>query len=159
MINLTKKLPIIAEACSKPSGEERLVPRSHSRMPTATKVITPETRWRMDAIAVTGNRMVCRSRLTGLCFFTFLIMNNAHMLFLLFPGTTGTEVNFLLPGDVGISFLRSACGSDSVLSITARHAKHCFQMRKRHVTTLGGSGLQGVPRPGGSIGCSQNHYN
>ena len=60
-------------------------------------------------------------------------------------GTTGTEVNFLLPGDVGISFLRSACGSDSVLSITARHAKHCFQMRKRHVTTLGGSGLQGVP--------------
>ncbi|EFO2100364.1 hypothetical protein DP033_17760 [Escherichia coli] len=60
-------------------------------------------------------------------------------------GTTGTEDNFLLPGDVGISFLRSACGSDSVLSITARHAKHCFQMRKRHVTTLGGSGLQGVP--------------
>ncbi|EFO0860669.1 hypothetical protein DYL63_01810 [Escherichia coli] len=60
-------------------------------------------------------------------------------------GTTGTEVNFLLPGDVGISFLRSACGSDSVLSITARHAKHCFQMRKRQVTTLGGSGLQGVP--------------
>ncbi|ARU83214.1 hypothetical protein A8A57_21745 [Lelliottia amnigena] len=30
-------------------------------------------------------------------------------------------------------------------SITARHAKHCFQMLKRHVTTLGGSGLQGVP--------------
>ncbi|AFG39568.1 hypothetical protein P12B_c0691 [Escherichia coli P12b] len=58
-------------------------------MPTATKVITPETRWRMDAIAVMGNRMVCRSRLTGLCFFTFLIMNNAHMLFLLFPGDYG----------------------------------------------------------------------
>ncbi len=82
---------IIAEACSKPSGEERLVPRSHSRMPTATKVITPETRWRMDAIAVMGNRMVCRSRLTGLCFFTFLIMNNAHMLFLLFPGDYGHQ--------------------------------------------------------------------
>jgi hypothetical protein len=26
----------------------------------------------MDAIAVTGNRIVCRSRLTGLCFFTVL---------------------------------------------------------------------------------------
>ena len=61
-------------------------------------------------------------------------------------GTTGTEVNFLLPGDVGISFVRSACGSDSVLSITARHAKHCFQMLKRHVTTLVGSGLQGIPQ-------------
>jgi hypothetical protein len=42
----------------KPSGEERLVPSNHSRIPTATKVITPETRWRMDAIAVIGNRIV-----------------------------------------------------------------------------------------------------
>ncbi len=29
-------------------------------------------------------------------------MNNAHMLFFYSLGTTGTEVNFLLPGDVGI---------------------------------------------------------
>ncbi|HAK00895.1 MAG TPA: hypothetical protein DCP04_01770, partial [Klebsiella pneumoniae] len=53
--------------------------------------------------------------------------------------------SFLLPGVVGITCPRSAFGSDNVRSITARHAKHCFQMRKRHVTTLGGSGLQGVP--------------
>ena len=146
MINLTKKLPIIAEACSKPSGEERLVPRSHSRMPTATKVITPETRWRMDAIAVTGNRMVCRSRLTGLCFFTFLIMNNAHMLFLLFPGTTGTEVNFLLPGDVGISFLRSACGSDSVLFYNCASCKTLLPDAKTTRYNAGWLGIAGVFR-------------
>ena len=47
--------------------------------------------------------------------------------------------------DDGISFLRSACGSDSVLTITTRHIKHCFQLLKRHVTTLVGSGLQGIP--------------
>ena len=61
-------------------------------------VITPETRWRMDAIAVIGNRIVCRSRLTGLCFFTFLTMNNAHMLFLLFPSSgllAGQTASFL----------------------------------------------------------------
>ena len=60
--------------------------------------LTPETRWRMDAIAVIGNRIVCRSRLTGLCFFTFLTMNNAHMLFLLFPSSgllAGQTASFL----------------------------------------------------------------
>ena len=126
-------------------GRKGMVPNNHNRIPTATKVITPDTRWRMDAIAVIGNRIVCRSRLTGLCFSHFLSWITPTCCSYYSLGTTGTEVNFLLPGDVGISFLRSACGSDSVLSITARHAKHCFQMRKRHVTTLGGSGLQGVP--------------
>ncbi|RAU51215.1 hypothetical protein DBY68_006295 [Pseudocitrobacter sp. RIT415] len=36
-------------------------------------------------------------------------------------------------------------GQTASLSITSRHIKLCFQMLKRHVTTLGGSGLQGVP--------------
>ncbi|PJR59956.1 hypothetical protein CWM52_19840 [Raoultella sp. T31] len=44
-----------------------------------------------------------------------------------------------------VSFLRSACGSDSVLSITSGHDKTPFQELKRDQTTLGGSGLQGVP--------------
>ncbi|APZ05779.1 hypothetical protein CYD30_17375 [Kosakonia cowanii] len=44
-----------------------------------------------------------------------------------------------------VSFLRSACGSDSVLSITARHAKNVLPYAKRQVTTLGGSGWQGIP--------------
>jgi hypothetical protein len=39
----------------KPSGEERDNPSNQRRIPTATKVITPETRCKMDAIAVTGN--------------------------------------------------------------------------------------------------------
>ncbi|EMI37594.1 hypothetical protein MTE2_4199 [Klebsiella pneumoniae VA360] len=98
MMNFTKKLSMMEAAVRKPSGEERLVPSSQSRIPTATKVMTPETRWRMDAIAVIGNRIVCRSRLTGLCFFTFLTMNNAHMLFLLFPSSgllAGQTASFL----------------------------------------------------------------
>jgi hypothetical protein len=67
-----------------------------------------------------------RSRLTGLCFFTFLTMNNAHMLFLLFPSS-------------GL-----LAGQTASFSITEVMLKR-FQMLKRHKTTLGGSGLQGVP--------------
>ena len=39
---------------------------NQSRIPIATKVITPDTRCRMEAIAVIGKWMVCKSKLTGL---------------------------------------------------------------------------------------------
>lgn len=71
-INLAKKPVINSEAYWNPSGEEREIPSNHSKIPTAIKVITPETRCKIDAIAVTGNSIVCKSRLTGLCFFTIL---------------------------------------------------------------------------------------
>jgi len=54
-------------------------------------------------------------------------MNNAHMLFLLFP-SSGPQA-----------------GQAAFFSITSRHVKICSQMLKRHVATLGGSGLQGIP--------------
>jgi hypothetical protein len=54
-MNLTTKLFMMAAACMKPSWEESDRPSSQRRIPTATKVITPETRCKMDAIAVTGN--------------------------------------------------------------------------------------------------------
>lgn len=74
-------------------------------------------------------------------FFTFLTMNNAHMLFLLFPSS-------------GL-----LAGQTASLSITKSHVKTPFRELKRDKITLGGSGLQGVPETGGSIGRSQNHYN
>ncbi len=71
MMNFTKKLSMMEAAVENLLGRKGWC-RSQSRIPTATKVMTPETRWRMDAIAVIGNRIVCRSRLTGLCFSHFL---------------------------------------------------------------------------------------
>ncbi len=44
---------------------------NQSKIPIATNVITPDTRCRMDAIAVIGKWMVCKSKLTGLVFLSF----------------------------------------------------------------------------------------
>ncbi|SBS27261.1 hypothetical protein EDB39_10893 [Vibrio crassostreae] len=44
---------------------------NQSKIPIATKVITPDTRCRMEAIAVIGKWMVCKSKLTGLVFLSF----------------------------------------------------------------------------------------
>lgn len=158
-MNLTKKLFMMAAACRKPSWEESDMPSSQSRIPTATKVITPETRCKMDAIAVTGNRIVCRSRLTGLCFFTFL------------------PTQLLL-----FSFLRPGRGSDSVKSqnpYTSRAQTTTSLVLKRRVViylmnvksqsinsalkderhNAGCSYFRVIRRPGGSIGGSHSDYN
>ncbi|KQA19066.1 hypothetical protein XV92_13785 [Vibrio metoecus] len=58
-------------ASMNPTGEERERDSNQSKIPTATNVITPDTRWRMDAIAEIGKWMVCKSKLTGLDFLSF----------------------------------------------------------------------------------------
>lgn len=44
---------------------------NQSRIPIATNVITPDTRCKIDAIAVIGKLTVCKSKLTGLDFLSF----------------------------------------------------------------------------------------
>lgn len=47
---------------------------------------------------------------------------------------------------LGFPFSGLLAGQTASLSITTSHIKHCFQMLKRHAKTLGGSGLQGIPK-------------
>ncbi len=93
MINLTKKLPIIAEAARNLQGKRGWYPEATAGCPRNkgdhTGNAMENGRYRRD-----GNRMVCRSRLTGLCFFTFLIIITPTCCSYYSLGTTGTEVNF-----------------------------------------------------------------
>jgi hypothetical protein len=70
-MNFTKKLSTISAASINPIGEDRDMDSNHRRIPTATNVITPDTRCRMDDIAVIGKFIVCKSKLTGLDFLSF----------------------------------------------------------------------------------------
>ena len=137
MMNLAKKLSMMDAACWKPSGEERERPSNQSSIPRATKVITPETRWRMDDIAVTGNRIVERSKLTGLCFFTVL----------------PTQLFFiLLPPDL------SRIRAQRVFRLQPPPKKQhpvLNEAKKRWVAP----GVRVFRRPGGSIGGSHSDYN
>ncbi|AGM43860.1 hypothetical protein AHML_10390 [Aeromonas hydrophila ML09-119] len=63
---------------SNPSGEASEVPSIHSKIESATKVMTPETRCKMEAMAVTGKLIVCRSRFTGLCLFFTALPTQLH---------------------------------------------------------------------------------
>src|SRR5690606_2463937 len=65
-----KGLATAVAMLSKPSGEERLVCSIHKRTATPANKKQPETRCKMDTIAVIGNLIVDISRLTGLFLFT-----------------------------------------------------------------------------------------
>ena len=138
-MNLAKKPVINSDAYWKPSGEEREVPSNQSRIPTAMRVMTPETRCKIDDIAVIGKCIVCKSRLTGLCFFTIL----PTQLFIIFH-----------PPDLG---WKSDSDRGTKCNLTQTLIHHVWV--KLHTDHAGNSYYRVIRRPGASIKSSHCYYN
>ncbi len=157
MINLTKKLPIIAEACSNLQGKRGWYPEATAGCPLQqgdhTGNAMENGRYRRD-----GEPVVCRSRLTGLCFFTFLIMNNPTCCSYYSLGTTGTEVNFLFQETSGFPSSGLLAGQTASFHNCAS-CKTLLPDAKTTRYNAGGSGLQGVPETWRQYRLFTNHYN